>query len=190
MAKVRIALFASGAGSNALKIIDHFCAHPSVEIGFLLSNKKDALVVGLSNEKGIHTITSTNEQVADGNFLTTLCRENKIDFIILAGYLRKIPVELLKNYTDRIINIHPALLPKHGGAGMYGKYVHEAVLHAKEQETGITIHYVNEHFDEGRIIAQFHCEVKPSDTVESIQAKIQRLEHTYFPYVIEKTILS
>lgn len=190
MSKIKLALFASGTGSNALKIMDHFSSHPSVEIGFLLCNKKDAPVVQLSREKGVEVITATNEEVANGDFLSKICHEQKIDFIILAGYLRKIPSELLKNYTERIINIHPALLPKHGGAGMYGKYVHEAVLNVKDKETGITIHFVNEHFDEGRIIAQFHCEVDSSDTIETIQEKIQRLEHTYFSFVIEKTVIS
>jgi phosphoribosylglycinamide formyltransferase-1 len=188
MAKIKLALFASGSGSNAMKIIDYFSDNKSVEIGFVLTNKKDALVVQLAKEKGVEVIVYTNDEVSDGELLTKKCLEKNIDFIILAGYLRKIPVELLATYSDKIINIHPALLPKHGGKGMYGKFVHEAVIKNKDSETGITIHFVNEHFDEGRIIAQFYCEVNENDTVESIQKKIQQLEHNYFPVVIDITL--
>lgn len=188
MAKKRLALFASGTGSNAIKIMDHFSIHPEVEIGFLLCNKKDAPVVPASEGKGVKVITMTNEEVANGPLLTETCIHEKIDFIILAGFLRKIPDQLIHHFSNKIINIHPALLPKHGGQGMYGRFVHEAVIKNKDQETGITIHYVNEHFDEGRIIAQFHCAVDANDTVESVQLKIQQLEHAYFPFVIEQTI--
>lgn len=188
MAKRRLALFASGTGSNALKIMDHFSTHPEIEIGFLLSNKKDAPVVQASEMKGIKVFTFTNEEVANGTLLVEKCIEEKIDYIILAGFLRKIPTQLTRHFSDKMINIHPSLLPKYGGQGMYGKFVHEAVIKNKDQETGITIHYVNEHFDEGRIIAQFHCAVEASDTVESVQIKIQQLEHAYFPFVIEQTI--
>lgn len=189
MAKIRLALFASGTGSNALKIIDHFSTNSSIEVGCVISNKKDAPIVESARKKGIEVLCFTNYEVADGEFITNVCHEKGIDFIILAGYLRKIPVELLTAYSDKIINVHPSLLPKHGGQGMYGTFVHEAVLKNQDRETGITIHFVNEHFDEGRIIAQFYCSVDEGDTLKEIQSKIQRLEHTYFPLVIEKTIL-
>lgn len=189
MAKRRLALFASGTGSNALKIIDHFSTHPEIEIGFLLSNKKDAPVVQASQMKGINVFTFTNEEVENGALLVEKCLEEKINYIILAGFLRKIPTQLIHHFPDKIINIHPALLPKHSGQGMYGRFVHEAVIKNEDTETGITIHFVNENFDEGRIIAQFRCIVESCDTTEMIQAKIQRLEHAYFPFVIEKTIL-
>ena len=189
MGKLKLALFASGSGSNALKIIDYFASHASIEVSFVLSNKKDAPIVEAASLKKTKVIVLNNEQVSDGVLLTKTCKENGVDFIILAGYLRKIPVYLLENYSDKIINVHPALLPKYGGKGMYGQHVHEAVLANKETETGITIHYVNENFDEGRIIAQFNCPVIESDDLPSIQRKIQYLEHSYFSYVIEKTLI-
>jgi phosphoribosylglycinamide formyltransferase-1 len=189
MVKIKLALFASGSGSNALKIIDYFSSHPSVEVAFVLSNKKDAPIVEAAQKKGVKVHVFNNEEVADGDFLSKICLEEGVDFIILAGYLRKIPEQLLVNYSDKIINVHPALLPKYGGKGMYGKHVHESVLKNKEKETGITIHYVNENFDEGRIIAQFHCTVFEEDTLKSVQDKIQYLEHSYFSVVIEKTIM-
>ena len=189
MIKFKLALFASGSGSNALNIINYFSSHSAIEIGFVLSNKKDAPIVEKAQKKGIEVLVFSNDEVADGLFLSKVCFEKGIDFIILAGYLRKIPSELLQNYTEKMINVHPALLPKHGGKGMFGKHVHEAVLAAKEKESGITIHYVNEHFDEGKKIAQFYCFIDEKDTIESIQSKIQQLEQIYFPVVIEKTIL-
>ena len=189
MIKFKLALFASGSGSNALNIINYFSSHSAIEIGFVLSNKKDAPIVEKAQKKGIEVLVFSNDEVADGLFLSKVCLKKGIDFIILAGYLRKIPSELLENYTEKMINVHPALLPKHGGKGMFGKHVHEAVLAAKEKESGITIHYVNEHFDEGKKIAQFYCCIDEKDTVESIQSKIQQLEQIYFPVVIEKTIL-
>ncbi len=189
MTKIRLGVFASGTGSNAVKIMDHFSNHPKVEIAFLLSNKSDAPVVKHSREKGIKTIVLSNTEVDDGDLLNQVCKDEKTDFIVLAGYLRKIPVKLIHQYHDRIINIHPSLLPRHGGKGMYGKHVHEAVLSHGDQEAGISIHFVNEQFDEGRIIAQFRCSVDSSDTIETLQAKIQQLEHSYFPFVVEKTVL-
>ena len=189
MIKFKLALFASGSGSNALNIINYFSSHSAIEIGFVLSNKKDAPIVEKAQKKGIEVLVFSNDEVADGLFLSKVCLEKGIDFIILAGYLRKIPSELLERYTEKMINVHPALLPKHGGKGMFGKHVHEAVLAAKEKESGITIHYVNEHFDEGKKIAQFYCFIDEKDTIESIQSKIQQLEQIYFPVVIEKTIL-
>ncbi len=189
MTKIKLALFASGSGSNAINIIDHFSNHPSIEIGFILSNKKEAPIVENAQKKGVKVLVFSNDEVADGNFLSQVCLENGIHFIVLAGYLRKIPVELLQNYSEKMINLHPALLPKFGGQGMYGNNVHKAVVEAKETETGITIHFVNEHFDKGRKIAQFYCALNQIDTVEMVQAKVQRLEHAYFPIVIEKTIL-
>ena len=189
MTKIKLALFASGSGSNAINIIDHFSNHPSIEIGFILSNKKEAPIVEKAQKKGVKVFVFSNDEVADGNFLSQFCLNNEIHFIVLAGYLRKIPVELLQNYSEKMINLHPALLPKFGGQGMYGNNVHKAVVEAKETETGITIHFVNEHFDKGRKIAQFYCPLNQTDTVEMVQAKVQRLEHAYFPIVIEKTIL-
>jgi phosphoribosylglycinamide formyltransferase 1 len=190
MAKKRIALFASGNGSNALNIITHFKHHESIEVGFVLCNNKAAKVIERAEEKGVQVICLSNNEVADGNLLLKVCRDQNIDFIILAGYLRLIPSDLILGFKDRIINLHPALLPKYGGKGMYGNFVHEAVIKNKEQESGITVHLVNEQFDEGRILAQLHCSVEPNETISSLQLKIQQLEHFYFPLVIEHTLLT
>jgi phosphoribosylglycinamide formyltransferase 1 len=188
MAKIKLALFASGSGSNALKIMDFFSDSTEVEVTFLLCNKKDAPIVKLAGDKQIEVFVFSNEEVENGFFLVDFCQKKKIDVIILAGYLRKIPSKLIQNFPERIINIHPSLLPKHGGKGMYGKFVHEAVLKNKDTETGITIHFVNEEFDKGRIIAQYSCAVSSEDTLEDVQRKIQELEHTYFSEVIANTL--
>ncbi len=188
MAKIKLALFASGTGSNALKIMDFFSDSTVVEVTFLLCNKNDAPIVKLARDKQIEVFVFSNEEVEDGFFLVDFCQQKKIDIIILAGYLRKVPNELIQNFPERVINIHPSLLPKHGGKGMYGKFVHEAVLNNKDIETGITIHFVNEEFDKGKIIAQYSCAVSPDDTLEDIQRKIQELEHTYFSEVIANTL--
>ena len=188
MAKIKLALFASGSGSNALKIMDFFSDSAEVEVTFLLCNKNDAPIVKLARDKQIEVFVFSNEEVEDGFFLVDFCQQKKIDVIILAGYLRKVPIELIQNFSERVINIHPSLLPKHGGKGMYGKFVHEAVLNNKDIETGITIHFVNEEFDKGKIIAQYSCAVSPDDTLEDLQRKIQELEHTYFSEVIANTL--
>lgn len=190
MSKIKIALFASGQGSNALNIIEHFKNHAQIEVGFVLSNRLDAPVLVSAEKLGVPTHFIPNDAVEDGKQLLELCQNSAIDFIVLAGFLRKIPSDLIAAFPEKIINIHPALLPKFGGAGMYGKHVHEAVFNAREKETGITIHFVNEVFDAGRKLAQFHCKVEETDTVNEIQRKVQRLEHAYFAVVIEKTILN
>lgn len=188
MTKMKLALFASGNGSNAVAIINHFRNHPSVEIGFLLSNKSDAPIVDKANDLGIKVITITNKEASNDVLLLNLMEEYSIDYIILAGYLRKIPSELTQNFPDKIINVHPSLLPKYGGKGMYGNFVHEKVIENNEKESGITIHFVNENFDEGMQIAQFHCKLENSETIESLQQKINKLELDYFPIVIEKVV--
>lgn len=190
MSKSRVAIFASGQGSNALNIIDHFKGHPAIEVAFVLSNRPDARVLEEAEKRGIPTLNFDNVRVEDGDFITRLCTSRDIDFIVLAGYLRKVPAALIDRYPERIFNIHPALLPKFGGAGMYGRFVHEAVIAGKEAESGISIHYVDTEFDTGRIIAQFRCVVEPGDTAAEVAAKVQQLEHAYFPVVIEKTILN
>jgi phosphoribosylglycinamide formyltransferase-1 len=190
MSITRIAIFASGQGSNALNIVNHFKTNSRFEITFVLANKFDAKVLEHARKENVKTFYFENQKVEDGCFITELCKEYAIDFIVLAGYLRKIPVELIQHYPEKIINIHPALLPKYGGAGMYGNNVHLAVLKNREPETGITIHFVNEEFDSGRIIAQFRCRLNTSDTLEDVQRKIHQLEQSYFPTVIEKTILN
>jgi phosphoribosylglycinamide formyltransferase-1 len=132
--------------------------------------------------------TPTNEEVADGEFLVNVCKKYSIDLIVLAGYLRLIPVHLIQAFPERIINIHPALLPKYGGKNMYGDKVHQAIVDANETETGITIHFVNEQFDKGKIIAQYVCPVHPTDSIDDVRENVQHLEHTFFPFVVEKVI--
>jgi phosphoribosylglycinamide formyltransferase-1 len=190
MQKKRIAIFASGKGSNALNIIDHFSDHKKIEVAVVITNKSEAPVVQNAKNKDVEVICLSNESAANSSILIDICSNHNVDYIVLAGYLRKIPVAFVSHYQDRIMNIHPALLPKFGGKGMYGDFVHEAVLENEEKETGITIHFVNEQFDEGRILAQFHCPVKIGDTLKEIRERVQQLEQRYFPFVIEQTILS
>lgn len=187
----RIAIFASGTGSNALKLIEHFASHKEVEVTLVLSNKAESAVLNKAKEMGVETQFRDNSFVANGAQMLELMRSYQIDWIVLAGYLRLIPEQLVNAFPKRMINVHPALLPKFGGKGMYGHHVHEAVIAAKEKESGITIHFVDAHFDEGAIIAQFHCPVDSNETAESLyRTKIQYLEHNYFPVVVEKTLLN
>ncbi len=188
MTKMKLALFASGNGSNAIAIIKHFEKHKGVDVALVLSNKSNAPIVQKAEGLGIKVVTVTNEAASNPIILLNLMEDYSIDYIILAGYLRKIPSELIENYQDKIINIHPSLLPKYSGKGMYGKFVHEKVIENKEKESGITIHFVNENFDEGMHIAQFHCKLENNDTIESLQQKINKLELDYFPVVIEKVV--
>ncbi len=189
MKPIKLALFASGTGSNAEIIIRYFANNPSVEVVFVLSNKEEAPIVSKANSLGVSVTVCTNKEVEDASFLVHLCDSKEIDYIILAGFLRKIPNTLIAVYTEKIINIHPSLLPKYGGAGMYGKYVHEAVLAAKEHETGISIHYVSEEFDSGRIIAQYSVPLLSNETIETIQEKVHQLEHEHFAPTIAREIL-
>jgi len=190
MNKVRIAIFASGTGSNAINLIRYFKESEAIEVGFVLSNKSDAPVLTSAKALDVEVLHFSNQEVANGDFLTKICRENKIDWIVLAGYLRLIPASFIHAFEGRIINLHPALLPKYGGKGMHGSHVHKVVIENKENISGITIHFVNEEFDKGRIIAQFSCAVTPSDSAEDVAAKIHQLEQDYLPVVIEKTILN
>lgn len=190
MNKTRIGIFASGTGSNAINLINYFKNHTSIEIGFVLSNKSEAPVLNSAKALGIEVIYRPNEEVAKGDFLLEICQTHKIDWIVLAGYLRLIPIQLIHSYENKIINLHPSLLPKYGGKGMHGAHVHKAVLEAKEVESGITVHFVNEEFDKGRIIAQFRCSIDENDTVESLAHKIHVLEQSYLPVVVEKTIVN
>lgn len=188
--KKRIAIFASGTGSNAVNFINYFKASAQVEIALVLSNKADAPVLGKATSMGIITVSVTNRQAANGPFMTQLMIEHKIDFIVLAGYLRLIPTELINAFNRKMVNIHPSLLPKYGGKGMYGGKVHQAVIANQEPESGITIHYVNEVYDKGEIISQERIGVAPNDTPDSLAQKIHELEHKHFPVVVEKVLAS
>ena len=180
-----IAVFASGTGSNAEVLINYFRKSSVGNITLVVTNKEHAGVVERAKRSQVPVIYTSNQKMSAGTTLQEL-HNNNIDFIVLAGFLLKIPSELISAYPKHIINIHPSLLPKFGGKGMFGHHVHEAVLANKETKTGITIHLVNEHYDEGRVLEQFSCPVFPSDTVDDLQQRIHTLEHTHYPAVIEK----
>ena len=188
--KFRLAIFASGTGSNATRLIDYFKEHPNFEIAFLLTNKPQAPVVNKTIQRGIKLISCTNQEIDQPHYLVDLCKYEKVDYIVLAGFLRKIPADFICFFNKHIINIHPSLLPKYGGVGMYGLNVHKAVKESGETESGITIHYVSEHFDEGQRIAQLMTTIDRNDTIEQIQSKIHHLEQVYFPIIVEQEILN
>lgn len=183
----RLAILASGSGSNAEKIMEHFQGSVKAEIALIASNKAEAFVLERAKKFGVPTFTFTRKEMEAGVLLEKL-QEEKIDWVILAGFLLKIPKELIRAFPNRMVNIHPALLPKYGGKGMYGHHVHEAVKAAGDTETGITIHLVNEQYDEGKIIFQAATSVTPEDTPDSIAQKVHALEHRYFPEVIESLL--
>lgn len=189
MNKKSIALFASGNGSNAVNLIRFFQNHTQIEVKTLVCNKVDAPVVEKARSLGVEVLVFTNEEFESGLTVLQELDYRAIDWIVLAGFLRKIPLNLIRGFQNRIINIHPSLLPKYGGKGMYGKYVHEAVIGAKEPTSGISIHLVNEEFDEGELLAQFETELTSTDTLESLAEKIQVLEHKHFPIIVEQTVL-
>ena len=184
----QIAIFASGAGSNAREIIRHFRHHPSVRIALIACNKAGAGVFQIAEEEKIPTLKLEKEDFFRGDAYVPALQTGGIDFIVLAGFLWKIPDALIKAYPGKIINIHPALLPKYGGKGMYGAHVHEAVIAAGEKESGITIHYVDEHYDHGQPIFQATVEIEPGENPDSLATKIHQLEHKYYPLVIEEIL--
>jgi len=184
----QIAIFASGAGSNAEKIIDYFRHHADITISLIVCNKPGAGVLDIAHKAGIPTLLIEKETFFRGSAYLDELKEKGIGFIVLAGFLWKIPAALVKAYPGRIINIHPALLPGYGGKGMYGRFVHEAVVKAKETETGITIHYVDEFYDHGQVIFQEKVAVTPDDTPETVAQKVHQLEHEHFPKIIERVI--
>ena len=186
----KLAIFASGTGSNAQKIIDHFRNHPSVKIALIVTNKPGAGVLNIAVKEGIDTLNIEKERFFRGDAYVPDLQEKDISFIVLAGFLWKVPIALINAYPQAIVNIHPALLPKYGGKGMYGSFVHEAVVNAREKESGITIHYVDEHYDHGDNIFQAKCAVDPGDTPEMVAKKVQKLEHLHFPAVVEKLLLN
>ena len=183
---IKIAVFASGNGSNAENIIRYFKDNEEIRVALIISNKANAYVHTRAKNLGVPSCTFSKDEFEKGDSILQKLREYQIDFIVLAGFLLKIPDSILKAYPQRIINIHPALLPKYGGKGMYGNHVHKAVLQAGEKESGISIHYVNERYDEGDIIFQARCPVLPSDTCEELAQRVHRLEYEYYPRVIEK----
>ncbi len=186
----KIAILASGSGSNAQQIIEYFSNNKDISFPFIIYNKEDAYVKERAKKLGVSSIYLSNTEITQTEVLLNLLKEQQIDWVILAGFLLLIPSNIIEAYKGKIINIHPALLPSYGGKGMYGMRVHKAVIANKENESGITIHYVNEKYDEGNIIFQAKCTLDENDTPESLAAKIHLLEQEYFPKVIDKLINS
>ena len=186
----QIAVFASGKGSNAEVLITHFKNSTKAKIVLIVANNASAGVLKIAAKHGIPTLLLEKEQFFNGDGYLAELKAAEIDFIVLAGFLWKVPALLIQNFPQQIINIHPALLPKYGGKGMYGHFVHEAVLANKEIESGITIHYVDEVYDHGATIFQVKCAVKETDTAETLAKRIHELEHAHYARVVEGLIES
>ena len=187
MAKQRLSLFISGKGTHAINLIHYFKNSTDLEVAAVLSTKENEKVENLCKEEGI-SYESFTQKTIEALDLMQFCEKQSVDWIILAGFLKKVPEELVRHYPNKIINLHPALLPKFGGKGMYGLHVHNAVIAANELKSGITIHYVNEDFDKGEIIAQFETKIDTEETPESLAEKIHDLEMKHFPEVIERVV--
>ncbi len=185
----KIAIFASGSGSNAQKIVEHFQTSTEARVTLILANKPDAYVLERAKNLTIESVLFNRDTFYNTTQILEQLKDNDIDFIVLAGFLWLFPSYIIEQYPNKIVNIHPALLPKFGGKGMYGMKVHEAVVESKEKETGITIHYVNEKYDEGNVVFQAKFPVLSSDSAEDVATKIHDLEYTHFPKVIEELVL-
>ena len=183
---INVAIFASGAGSNAQKIIDHLRQHTDIKIALIVCNKPGAGVLTIAQKENIPSLIIEKEQFFRGNAYVNELKQHNVDFIVLAGFLWKVPVALVQAFPQGIINIHPALLPNYGGKGMYGRFVHEAVIIAKEKESGISIHYVDELYDHGQLIFQASCTIDETDTADTLAQKIHALEHEHYPIIVEK----
>ena len=186
--KKRIAIFASGSGSNAQKIMEHFKKHTDAEVAIVLTNNPEAYVLQRADKFEIPTHIFDKHEFYETDNVVDLLKNLNIDLLVLAGFLWLVPDTILANYPKRIINIHPALLPKYGGKGMYGDRVHKEVLANGDEESGISIHYVNEDFDSGEIIYQARFKIEKNDDLELVKFKGQQLEHQYFPKIIEQVL--
>ena len=186
--KKKIAIFASGSGSNAQKIMEHFKRNAEAEVVLILTNNPQAYVLQRADNFEIPSHVFTRHEFYESDDVIRILKTLQVDLIVLAGFLWLVPPSLLKNFPNKIINLHPALLPKYGGKGMYGDNVHKAILAANEEESGITIHFVNEEFDEGEIIHQSKFKIEEGDNLEMLKFKGQQLEHQYFPKVIENLL--
>ena len=184
----KLAIFASGAGSNTENICNYFAKHSDIEVVFVCTNKPGAFIVKRAEKLNIPVVFITKAELNNFDDLHKKLKNAKVDIIILAGFLLKLPAIMVKKYPNRILNIHPSLLPKYGGRGMYGDNVHKAVLENEETESGISIHFVNQNYDEGKIILQEKCSVSANETLETLTAKIHQLEQKYFPLTIEKVL--
>lgn len=183
-----LAVFASGAGSNTQKIIDYFRNHASIQVALVVCNKAGAGVLQIAEKEAIPFLILEKEKFFSAGSYVMELKEKGIGFIVLAGFLWKVPSAFINAYAHKIVNIHPALLPQYGGKGMYGSAVHEAVIRSKETRSGITIHYVDDRYDHGKTILQVTCRVEENDTPETLAHKIHQLEHEYYPKVIEKVV--
>jgi len=183
----KIAIFSSGEGTNAQRVIDYF-KESDVKIALVICNNPSANVLKRAERNGIPSLLINREMFYYGDSVLKKLQDSKIDLIILAGFLWKIPDNILRAFPNKIVNIHPALLPKFGGKGMYGQNVHKAVVEAREKESGITIHYVNEHYDEGKIILQKKCDIGIDDTPEMLAQKVLQLEHEWYPKAISEIL--
>jgi phosphoribosylglycinamide formyltransferase 1 len=185
----KIAIFASGSGSNAQKIAEYFSENPVGKVEIILSNNKNAYVLERAESLGIEAFCFNRDEFYNSEKILDLLVNRKIDLIVLAGFLWLVPKFLIQSFPNRILNIHPALLPKFGGKGMYGMKVHETVISSHEMYSGITIHYINEIYDEGNIIFQAKCKINPEDTAESLAQKVHNLEYEHYPRIIEEMLL-
>ncbi len=183
----RIAILASGSGTNAENLIRYFRTNQAGKVELVLTNKPGAGVIARAKSLRVDTVVFDREQFYHSDEIAVLLQERKIDFVVLAGFLWLVPMHLLAAYEGKVINIHPALLPKYGGKGMYGSLVHEAIIASGDAQSGITIHYVNQAYDEGDVIFQASCSVDKDDTPESLASKIHSLEYTHFPLVVEES---
>lgn len=188
MSKINIAIFASGNGTNAEAIIQHFQGSTIAKIALILCNNPKAYVLERAHNHKIPAVVFNRDEFYHATVVNDILRQNKIDFIVLAGFMWLVPGRLVEAFENKMVNIHPALLPKYGGKGMYGMHVHEAVVENGEKESGITIHWVNKVYDDGQIIFQGRCTVEPDDTPEDIAAKVHQLEYAHYPKVIEQEI--
>ncbi len=182
-----IAIFASGSGTNAENIINHFNSKNIAKVTLILTENRNAYVLERAKNQNIKTIVFNLDELKGGIVLSQL-KSQQIDFIVLAGFLKLFPAEIIDEFPNRIVNIHPALLPKYGGKGMYGEKVHKAVIESGDRESGISIHFVNKNYDEGNIIFQAKCIVTENDTAESLAQKIHALEYQHYPHIIENCL--
>lgn len=190
MSPIRLAILASGSGSNAETICTYFSKRPDVEVCLVVSNNADAFVHQRAKRVGVESITLDKSVLADSDLFLKILRTYRVDFVVLAGYMVKIPLGVVQAFHNRMVNIHPSLLPKFGGKGMFGNRVHQAVVEAKETQSGISIHLVNEHYDEGSIVFQATCPVFSSDLAEDVAQKVHQLEHLHYPKVIDQLLLT
>ena len=188
MSKINIAIFVSGSGSNCENLIRHFSGSDRINSALVVSNKPDAYALVRAQNLGVKTVVAPKPQLNDPDYMLPLLNGHHIDFIVLAGFLPLVPTFLIDAFPRRIVNLHPALLPKFGGKGMWGHHVHEAVKVAGETETGMTVHYVTPICDSGEIIAQYRCALSPDDTPDDIAEKEHQLEMKYFPKVVEEVL--